>query len=156
MLIDNCTKIPKNQSIDEQHIMLAYMCWHDTINIFTKNVQKKGLSSYHFTSALSKPMSSNELCTSCWSSEAVSFSSEISRTGVDLSSSSTSGFTSAPKISYKHIDGLTHWPLGDVDAIFKMQFSFIFYWLVSSDFLIIMPSDECQGTLLMISQHRFR
>ena len=51
---------------------------------------------------------------------------------------------------------LTHWPLGDLDAILKMEFSILFYWLVSSDNLMIMPSDECHRTLLMISQHWFR
>ena len=30
------------------------------------------------------------------------------------------------------------------------------YWLVSSDLLMIMASDECHRTLLMISQHWFR
>ena len=30
------------------------------------------------------------------------------------------------------------------------------YWLVSSNLLMIMSSDECQRTLLLISQHRFR
>ena len=51
---------------------------------------------------------------------------------------------------------LTHWLLGDLDAILKMEFSILFYWLVSSDLLMIMPSDECHRTLLMISQHWFR
>ena len=32
----------------------------------------------------------------------------------------------------------------------------MFYWLVPSDLLIIMPSDECHRTLLMISQQWFR
>ena len=36
---------------------------------------------------------------------------------------------------------LTHWPLGDLDVILKMEFSILFYWMVSSDFLMIMPSD---------------
>ena len=30
---------------------------------------------------------------------------------------------------------LTHWPLGDLDAILKLQFSISFYWLVSSHHL---------------------
>ena len=34
---------------------------------------------------------------------------------------------------------LTHWPLGDLDAILKLQFSISFYWLVSSHRLRIMP-----------------
>ena len=48
---------------------------------------------------------------------------------------------------------LTHWPLGDLNVILKMWFSILFYWQVSSDFLMIMPSDECHRTLLIISQH---
>ena len=51
---------------------------------------------------------------------------------------------------------LSHWPLGDLNAILKMEFSILFYWLVSSDLLVIMPSDECHRILLMISQHWFR
>ena len=51
---------------------------------------------------------------------------------------------------------LTHWPLGDLNAIPKMEFSILFYWLESSDLLMIMPSDECVRTLLMIRQHWFR
>ena len=51
---------------------------------------------------------------------------------------------------------LTHWLLGDLDAILKMEFSILFYWLGSSDLLMIMPSDECHRTLLMICQHWFR
>ena len=51
---------------------------------------------------------------------------------------------------------LTHWPLGDLDAILKLQFPISFYWLVSSHCLMIMPWDECHGTLLMMSQHWFR
>ena len=45
----------------------------------------------------------------------------------------------------------THWPLGDLNAILKMYFSNLFYWLVTSDLLMIMPSDECHRTLLMMS-----
>ena len=51
---------------------------------------------------------------------------------------------------------LTHWPLGDLDAILKLQISISLYWLVSSHRLRIMPWDECQGTSPMISQHWFR
>ena len=51
---------------------------------------------------------------------------------------------------------LTHWPLGDLDAILKLQFSISFYWLVSSHHLMIVPSDDCHGTSPMISQHWFR
>ena len=51
---------------------------------------------------------------------------------------------------------LTHWPLGDLDAILKLQFSILFHWLVSSHRLRILPWDECQGTSPMISQHWFR
>ena len=50
---------------------------------------------------------------------------------------------------------LTHWPLEDLNMILKMEFSILFYWLVSLDLLMIMPSDECHRTLLMISQHWF-
>ena len=48
---------------------------------------------------------------------------------------------------------LTHWSLGDLDAILKLQFSILVYWLVSSHHPRIMPWDECQGTTPMISQH---
>ena len=51
---------------------------------------------------------------------------------------------------------LTHWPLGDLDAILRLQFSILFYWLVSSDFLMIIHPDECHGTSRMVSQHWFR
>ena len=54
------------------------------------------------------------------------------------------------------VTGLTHWPLGDLNAILKMEFSILFFWLVSWDFLMIMPSDECHRISLMISQHWFR
>ena len=59
-------------------------------------------------------------------------------------------------IFFKENQILTHWPLGDLNAIPKMEFSILFYWLVSSDRLMIMPYDECHRTLLMISQHWFR
>ena len=51
---------------------------------------------------------------------------------------------------------LTHWPLGDLDSLWKVLFSILFYWLVSSHLLTIMPSDECHGTYLKISQNWFR
>ena len=51
---------------------------------------------------------------------------------------------------------LTHWPLGDLDVILKMQSSILRYWLVSSNLLMIVSSDECHRTLLIISQHCFR
>ena len=51
---------------------------------------------------------------------------------------------------------LTHWPLGDLNVILKISFSILLYWLVSSNLLMIMSSDECHRTLLMISQHWFR
>ena len=60
------------------------------------------------------------------------------------------------KVSTKALQKLTHWPLGDLDAILKLQFSILFYWLVSSHRLMIMPWDECQGTSPMISQQWFR
>ena len=60
----------------------------------------------------------------------------------------------------KGFHGLTHWPLGDIDAILlailKQQFLISFYWLVFSYRLRIMPWDECQGTSSMISQHWIR
>ena len=34
---------------------------------------------------------------------------------------------------------LTHWPLEDLNVILKMQSSFLLYWLVSSNLLMIMP-----------------
>ena len=46
--------------------------------------------------------------------------------------------------------------LGNLDAILKMEFSILFYWLVSSGLLMMIPSDECHRTLLIISQHWFR
>ena len=33
-----------------------------------------------------------------------------------------------------------------MNAILKMEFSILCYWLVSSDLLMIMPSDECHIT----------
>ena len=48
---------------------------------------------------------------------------------------------------------LTHWPLGNLDVILKPQYSILFYWLVSSDFLMTVPPDAYHRTLLMISQH---
>ena len=48
---------------------------------------------------------------------------------------------------------LTHWPLGDLNVISKMYFSIFFHWLVSSDFLMITPSDEChidKSTLVQV------
>ena len=51
---------------------------------------------------------------------------------------------------------LTHWPLGDLDVILKIQISFLLYLYVSSDLLLIMPSDDCHRTLVLISQHWFR
>ena len=44
---------------------------------------------------------------------------------------------------------LTPWCLQDMDVILKRQISVSFYWLVSSD-LMIMSSGECHRTLLMI------
>ena len=45
--------------------------------------------------------------------------------------------------------------LGKSGLIFKMQFSILFYWLVSSD-LMLMPSEQGQKMLLMINQYSFR
>ena len=44
---------------------------------------------------------------------------------------------------------LTHWSLGDLDAILKMQMLILFYWWVFLELLMIMPSDECHAMLLM-------
>ena len=52
--------------------------------------------------------------------------------------------------------GLTHWLLGYLDRILKIQFFTLYNWLVSSDPLLIMPLDWWHRTLLMISQHWFR
>ena len=46
---------------------------------------------------------------------------------------------------------LTHSSQGNLNAILKMEFSILFYWLVSSDLLMIMPSDECHKAFLIIS-----
>ena len=51
---------------------------------------------------------------------------------------------------------ITYWPLGDLDVILKMWSSILLYLLVSSNLLMMMSSDECHRTLLMISQHCFR
>ena len=48
------------------------------------------------------------------------------------------------------ITSLTKWSLGEPNVILKMLFLSLFYWCVSSD-LMMMPSEECQRTLLMIS-----
>ena len=40
---------------------------------------------------------------------------------------------------------LTHWPLRDLDAILKLQLSILFYWLVSSHCLMIMPEINAMG-----------
>ena len=45
---------------------------------------------------------------------------------------------------------------GDLDSILKVLSSILICWLVSSDLLMIMPSDECHGIYLKISQHWFR
>ena len=55
----------------------------------------------------------------------------------------------------KQVVFLTHWSLGDLDANSKLQFLILFYWLVPSHRLIIMPWDECHRTSPMISQHWF-
>ena len=41
--------------------------------------------------------------------------------------------------------------MGDLNVILKMQFSILLYWLVSSNLLMIMFSDECHRTLLIMS-----
>ena len=50
------------------------------------------------------------------------------------------------------ISPLTHCPLGDLDAILKMQFSTSICSLVSSDIPNLTPLDESHTTLLAISQ----
>ena len=56
-----------------------------------------------------------------------------------------------------HDYSLTHWSLGDLDVIFKMQFRYFFWTVyVSSDFPLIKPSHECHWALFMISHHCFR
>ena len=57
------------------------------------------------------------------------------------------------KITITGPASLTHWPVGDLDSIWKVLSSILFYWLVSSRLLMIMPLDECHGTYLKISQH---
>ena len=37
------------------------------------------------------------------------------------------------------LDELTHWPLGNLSAILKMEFSILFHWPISLDFMITMP-----------------
>ena len=65
-------------------------------------------------------------------------------------------FTPMGKYRQWYWHQLTHWPLGNLEAILKLQFSISFYWLVSSHCLMIMPWDECEGTSPMISQQWFR
>ena len=42
---------------------------------------------------------------------------------------------------------------GDLDATLKLQFSILFYWLISLNRLMIILWDECHRTSPMISQH---
>ena len=57
----------------------------------------------------------------------------------------------------RRTDRQTHWTiLRAAWSQLKMQFLILFYRLVSSDFLMMMPSNECHGTLLKISCHCFR
>ena len=61
-----------------------------------------------------------------------------------------------PKIyNPSHYFSINSLATGDLDAIFKMKYSILFYWLVFTD-LLSMPSNECHGTVLMISQNWFR
>ena len=60
--------------------------------------------------------------------------------------------TSCPFMSIQlliHAIISTHWPLGDLDGILKMHFSVLLHWLISSNLLMIMSSDECHRTLLI-------
>ena len=55
----------------------------------------------------------------------------------------------------KHVEYvLTRWSMGQLDVISEMQFSVLFYWLASSD-LMILPSDERTNTIPMIRQQWF-
>ena len=47
-----------------------------------------------------------------------------SRCGVQVLCGCDNGQQDVPTVKY-----LTHWPLSDLDAILKMQFSILFYWL---------------------------
>ena len=78
---------------------------------------------------------------------------EESTAACDISFQSTSSLGSQWHVVFWR---LTHWSLGDLDAILKLQFSISFYWLVSSRRLRIMPWHESQGTSPIISQHWFR
>ena len=60
------------------------------------------------------------------------------------------------RVIYDRIHILTHWPLWDLNVILKILPPILLYWLVSSNLLMIMWSDGCHRTLLMISQHWFR
>ena len=51
---------------------------------------------------------------------------------------------------------LTHWPLSGLNVIWKMSFSILLYWLVSSNLPKIISLDDCHRTFLMVSQHWFR
>ena len=52
------------------------------------------------------------------------------------------------------IHPLTHWPLGDLDSILKVIFNLVLLiGIFTSDLPVIMPSDECHGIYLKISQH---
>ena len=44
---------------------------------------------------------------------------------------------------------LTHWPLVNLDAILKNQFSILFLCWGSAELLMLIPSGECHGTLPM-------
>ena len=59
-------------------------------------------------------------------------------------------FTTSKHVEYV----LTHWSMGELDVIAKMQFSVLFYWLASSD-LMILSSHEYTNTTPMISQQWF-
>ena len=80
-----------------------------------------------------------------WSVDAVSLRNQQQRRNQRLAAQQT---------VHEHIvNSLT---LRDLDSILKVLSSFLFYWLVSSHLLMKMPSDECHGTFLKISQHWFR
>ena len=83
----------------------------------------------------------SNLCTPC-----IEFHSYISDTD-----------TETPGRGSKVLVLLTHWPLGDLNAILKMEFSILFYWLVPLGLLVIfclrwMPQDltDDKSTLVQV------
>ena len=73
---------------------------------------------------------------------------------ISESSSDTIPFT--PFIADHTICLYSLWPPGKSGCDLKFQFSFLFYWLASWNFLMIISSDECHGFTLMRSWDWFR